>query len=65
LFIPQETYKHGEPWCNDIDWGKLLIRPPELTGNPTSSHFIAKEKELGEGNDEYGLRSIVFVHTSK
>jgi hypothetical protein len=28
-------YKHGEPWWNDIDRGKLLILPPELSENPT------------------------------
>jgi hypothetical protein len=26
----------GELWWNDIDAGKLLIRSPELSGNPTS-----------------------------
>jgi hypothetical protein len=35
LLIPQETYEHGEPWCNDINREKLLIHPPELSGNPT------------------------------
>jgi hypothetical protein len=37
LFIPQEIYEHGEPWWNDIDRGKLLICPPELSGNPSIS----------------------------
>jgi hypothetical protein len=36
LFIPQVIYKHGEPWWNNIDRGKLLIRPPEISDNPAS-----------------------------
>jgi len=43
---------------------KLLIRPPELSGNPTSSHLVANQEELGEGNDEFGLTKYLF-HTSK
>jgi hypothetical protein len=43
---------HGEPWWNDIDRGKLLIRPAELSGNLTSSLLVAKQgnsrkKEVG------------------
>jgi hypothetical protein len=41
LFIPQVIYELGEPWWNDVDRGKL-IRSPELSGNPTSSHLAAK-----------------------
>jgi hypothetical protein len=37
-------YEHGEPWCNDVDRGKLLIRPPELSGNPTSRVGRKQEK---------------------
>jgi hypothetical protein len=36
LFIPQVIYEHGDPCWNDIDRGKLPIRPPELSGNLTS-----------------------------
>jgi hypothetical protein len=38
LFIPQVIglYEHGEPWRNDVERGKLLTRPPELFGIPTS-----------------------------
>jgi hypothetical protein len=32
LFIPQVMYKNEEPWRNDIDRGKLLIRPQEFSG---------------------------------
>jgi hypothetical protein len=28
FFIPHVIHEHGEPWWNDIDRGKLLIRPP-------------------------------------
>jgi hypothetical protein len=42
LFIPQVIYEHEETWWNDIDRGKLLIRPPErspalLPAEPSSS----------------------------
>jgi hypothetical protein len=43
-------YEPGVPWWNDIDRGKLIY-PPELSGNLTSSHLVAKQEELGEGND--------------
>jgi hypothetical protein len=60
LFIPHVIYiyiyiyEHGEPWWNDVSKGKLLIHPPELSGNPTSSHLVVNQEELGEG-DEFGL----------
>jgi hypothetical protein len=41
LFILQAIYKHGEPWWNDTDRGKLLIRQTELSGNPISSQLVA------------------------
>jgi hypothetical protein len=46
LFIPQVIYEHGEPWWNDIDRKKLLIRPSELSGNSASSHLVANQEEL-------------------
>jgi hypothetical protein len=36
FFAPQVTYEHGEPWWNDFKGMKLKIRPPQLSGNPTS-----------------------------
>jgi hypothetical protein len=36
LFIPQVIYQHGELSWDELDRGKLLIRLPELSGNPTS-----------------------------
>jgi hypothetical protein len=47
-----------------ISTGKLLIRPPELSGNPTSSHIVANKGEFGEGSDTFCLRRN-FVHTYK
>jgi hypothetical protein len=29
-----------------ISIAQILIRPPELSGNPTRSHLIAKQEEL-------------------
>jgi hypothetical protein len=40
---------------NDIGRGKLHIRPPKLSGNPTSNNPAAKQEKLGEGNDVFGL----------
>jgi hypothetical protein len=42
LFIRQVIYEHGELRCNDIEKGKLLIRPPDrclavLPTKPSSS----------------------------
>jgi hypothetical protein len=48
IVISTVIYKHGKPWWNDIGRGKLLIRSPELSGNPTSSHLLAKQEELGK-----------------
>jgi hypothetical protein len=36
LFIPQMLCEHAGTWWNDVDRGKLLILPSELSGNPTS-----------------------------
>jgi hypothetical protein len=44
LFICQVIY--GEPRWNDVDKGQLPIRPPEVSGNATSSHVVAKQEEL-------------------
>jgi hypothetical protein len=47
LFIPQVIYDNREQCWNDICRGKLPIRLSEFSGNPTSSHQVAK---LDEGN---------------
>jgi hypothetical protein len=57
-------YEHGEPWWNDIDRERRLILPPELSGNPASSHLEAKQEELAMEIMNLPLQSI-FVHTSK
>jgi hypothetical protein len=37
LVFLQMINEDGEPWWNDdVDRGKLLTCPPELSGNPTS-----------------------------
>jgi hypothetical protein len=36
LFIPQVIYEPEEPWWNVIGRRRLLIRPPDLSGNPTT-----------------------------
>jgi hypothetical protein len=44
---PKVIYKHVEPWYNGIDRGKFLIRPPELSGNPTTRvKLVANQEEL-------------------
>jgi hypothetical protein len=43
---------------------KLLISPPELSGNPTSIHLAAEQEELEKELTNLALRSI-FGHTSK
>jgi hypothetical protein len=37
LFTPYVIHEYGAPWWNDdVDRGKLLTRPPEVSGNPIS-----------------------------
>jgi hypothetical protein len=43
---------------------ELLIRPPELSGNPTTSYLVAKQDELAKEMMNLALRSIC-VHTPK
>jgi hypothetical protein len=52
-------YEPQEPWWNENGREKLLIHPPEVSDNPTSSHLIAKQDEMGEGNDEIGLTKYI------
>jgi hypothetical protein len=65
LSIPQVIYEQGERWWNDdVDREKLLIRPPELSGNPTSRVIWYQARGMGERNGNLVLRSV-FVHTCK
>jgi hypothetical protein len=41
-----DTYEHGGPRWNDIDRGKLLIRPAEFFGSSTSSHLVSTEEDM-------------------
>jgi hypothetical protein len=54
-------YEYEEPWWNDIDKGKFLIHPPELSDNPTSSHLVAKQEELAKKINNFTLQSISFI----
>jgi hypothetical protein len=55
-------HERRELWWNDIAAEKLLFRPPELSGNPTSSHLVAKQEDLGEENDEFGLMEYLCAY---
>jgi hypothetical protein len=46
LFIPRVMCEHGQQLWDNIDKRKLLIRPPELSGNPTSHHPVASREEV-------------------
>jgi hypothetical protein len=62
LFIPQLIYEHVEPLWNDIDRERLLTPSPELSGNPTNSHQVAKHEELEKVMMNLALRSIFCSH---
>jgi hypothetical protein len=71
LFIPQVIYEHGEPRWNDVNRRKLLTRPTDIFGNPTSSHLVASRRN-GRRNDEFGLAKhfcsylqVTFLHVVK
>jgi hypothetical protein len=57
-------FEHGKPWWNDADRGKLLIRPPEFSGNPISRVICSKQEERANGMMNLTLRSI-FIRTCK
>jgi hypothetical protein len=44
LFIHQVIHEHGEWWWNDVDRGKLKIRPTEFSGNPTKRVLVASRR---------------------
>jgi hypothetical protein len=65
LFIILVIYEHGEPGSNVTDRGKSPIRPPELSGNSTCSHLVAKQEKLATEMMNLALRSIsIFAHIS-
>jgi hypothetical protein len=41
--------------------GKLIIRPPELSGSLTSSHLVANQEDLCEVSNDFGLVRYLFV----
>jgi hypothetical protein len=60
LSIAHVIYEHREPWWNDIDRVKLLIRPPELSGNPTSNHLVANQEERAK--ETFGLTKHLYSY---
>lgn len=40
IFHPQRWYERREPRWNDVDKGKLVIRPPKLSVNSTSGAIL-------------------------
>jgi hypothetical protein len=54
-------HEQGESWWN-INRGKLLIFPLDLSGNPTSSHLVKKAGGTGKGNYEFGLAKCLCSH---
>jgi hypothetical protein len=44
LSNPFVIYEHGEPWWNDIGRRKIMIRPPELSGNTDSRALVSKQR---------------------
>jgi hypothetical protein len=62
IHSPRDIWSFGTM----MEWyrqGKLLIRPPEFSGNRTSSHPVATQEYLAKEVNS-ALQSI-FVHTSK
>jgi hypothetical protein len=39
VYPPGDIYEHEESWQKDTDREKLLIRPPELPGNPSGESY--------------------------
>jgi hypothetical protein len=57
-------YEHGKSWWNNVNRRKLLLRPPELSGNPTNRDIWQQVGETGEGKYEFGLASILSILAS-
>jgi hypothetical protein len=58
--MPHVLYEHGETWLNNVDRIKLLIRPPELSGNPTSRVIWQQAGGTGEENVKFVLEVFLF-----
>jgi hypothetical protein len=61
LFILRVIYEHEEPWWNDINRRKLLLCPPELSGNTTNSYLVAKQEELVKEMMHFVLQSLLLI----
>jgi hypothetical protein len=60
-------YEHGEPWWNDVDRRKLLIRPPEfsLTALPTVIYQQIRRilaKEMMDFVDDISITLVEFFN---
>jgi hypothetical protein len=60
LFFPKVIYEYKDHG-GMISTGKLVIRLPELFGNPINSHLVANQEELAKELMNFTLRSIVFI----
>jgi hypothetical protein len=72
LFVPQLIYEHGEPWRDDdAGSGKCLTRPPELSGNTTSTVIWEQVRGMDERSKNLALLAIlshlqvIFLHAVK
>jgi hypothetical protein len=54
--------EHGETWWKDVDREELVIRPPELPGNPMSILLWYQALKTGEGNDEFGFAKYFYSY---
>jgi hypothetical protein len=52
-------YEQGDPRWNDTDKGKLLIRPPDVSGNLTSTESSGSKKEWTKRMMNVALQSIL------
>jgi hypothetical protein len=59
LFILKVIHENGEPWWNDDNNKGKLIHPPEIYGNPISSHQVESRRY-----EKLASQSI-FIHTCK
>jgi hypothetical protein len=59
--MPQVAYLSMENHGGIISTEEFLIRPPELSGNPTSSNLVAKKKELAKEMINLSFEVSLFI----
>jgi hypothetical protein len=52
-------------WYGDAGWGKLLTRPPELSGNPTNRAIWEKVGGMDERSENFTLQAFIFTLASE